>query len=133
MLCDILKCHGSQRAVHLSLVLMLLHQCNMEAIALARESSGDGGLLSECLAHSSNLLPSVKQTVISSDELVKQMNFPGIYMLSVHAQCTMCIVLSFGFFWSIIKAHLKLDVHVDQMLSLKILKHSSSYMYLLIL
>lgn len=91
MLCDVLKCHGSQRAVQLSLALLLLHQCNMEAIALARDKSKDGGQLVECLAHSSNLLPSVKETVISSDELVKQMNIPSTVAISIYV----CILFDF--------------------------------------
>ena len=70
MLCNVLKSRDDETSIQLSLALLLLHRCNIEAITLARERKHQGGMLGRCLA-SGSLLPPVKETMCSEELLLK--------------------------------------------------------------
>lgn len=70
-MCRVLTRHGGERAIHLSLTLLLQHRCYVEAIALAQEHEREGGILGLCLSRGSALLPPSKQGMCSMDLLKK--------------------------------------------------------------
>ena len=72
-----LKSHDDEVSIHLSLALLLLHQCNIEAITLARDKGYQGGALGQCLAFGSSFLPPVKETMCS-EELLRKIQSTGV-------------------------------------------------------
>lgn len=63
-------CHkGGERSIQLALHLLLVHRCNTEAIALAKEREKEGGPFATCLIETSKKLPNPQRSVCSMELL----------------------------------------------------------------